>query len=265
MDNENLNQNEVDLFAEYENGRDIDEINGIIENGGDNAASAGNGENTADTEENSPAAEVLGDTEEKRPGGTALPKEAGEDDFLRSYLAKMLGCGEDEVLEAVKKRSFEIEAENAGVSDVDLFVKNKINEEKLNRIRSEREFETFKKEYISDITGQVNAIKESEPDFDMDALCENDDFVDAMNMFYKSGRTKQKAVLYAYNAVMFDKRLQSEKDKILQSIKSGKMRPVEGVNAVSENTDTIDINNITDDMLESLERRALNGEKIVLV
>lgn len=264
MEKENL-ENKVDLFEEYENGKDIDELNAIIENGAENAeAEEYNSEENKDT--------GGGDAEVQKPPeeNTEIAKEEkpsqdNGDGILKSYLAKMLGCSEDEVLDAVKKRGFELEAENAGVSDVDLFVKNKINEEELNRIKSEREFENFKKEYINDITGQVNAIKESEPDFDMDALCENDDFVDAMNMFYKNGRTKEKAVLYAYNAVMFDKRLQGEKDKILQSIKSGKMRPVEGANAVSENTDTIDINNITDDMLESLEKRALNGEEIVLV
>lgn len=264
MEKEILENNEVNLFEEYENGKDIDELNAIIENGAENAEAKE--DNSEENKNIGGAAEVQKPSEEN----TEVTKEEktsqdNGDGALKSYLAKMLGCSENEVLDAVKKRGFELEAENAGVSDVDLFVKNKINEEELNRIKSEREFEVFKKEYINDITGQVNTIKESEPDFDMDALCENDDFVDAMNMFYKNGRTKEKAVLYAYNAVMFDKRLQGEKDKILQSIKSGKMRPVEGANAVSENTDTIDINNITDDMLESLEKRALNGEEIVLV
>ena len=264
MEKEILENNEVNLFEEYENGKDIDELNAIIENGAENAEAKE--DNSEENKDIGGAAEVQKPSEENTEvtKEEKTPQDNG-DGALKSYLAKMLGCSENEVLDAVKKRGFELEAENAGVSDVDLFVKNKINEEELNRIKSEREFEVFKKEYINDITGQVNTIKESEPDFDMDALCENDDFVDAMNMFYKNGRTKEKAVLYAYNAVMFDKRLQGEKDKILQSIKSGKMRPVEGANAVSENTDTIDINNITDDMLESLEKRALNGEEIVLV
>lgn len=264
MEKEILENNEVNLFEEYENGKDIDELNAIIENGAENAeVKEDNSEENKDiggaAEVQKPSAENTEVTKEEKTS------QDNGDGALKSYLAKMLGCSENEVLDAVKKRGFELEAENAGVSDVDLFVKNKINEEELNRIKSEREFEVFKKEYINDITGQVNTIKESEPDFDMDALCENDDFVDAMNMFYKNGRTKEKAVLYAYNAVMFDKRLQGEKNKILQSIKSGKMRPVEGANAASENTDTIDINNITDDMLENLEKRALNGEEIVLV
>lgn len=226
MEKEILENNEVNLFEEYENGKDIDELNAIIENGAENAEAKE--DNSEENKNIGGAAEVQKPSEEN----TEVTKEEktsqdNGDGALKSYLAKMLGCSENEVLDAVKKRGFELEAENAGVSDVDLFVKNKINEEELNRIKSEREFEVFKKEYINDITGQVNTIKESEPDFDMDALCENDDFVDAMNMFYKNGRTKEKAVLYAYNAVMFDKRLQGEKDKILQSIKSGKMRPVE--------------------------------------
>ena len=193
MEKENL-ENKVDLFEEYENGKDIDELNAIIENGAENN-SAEDDNNIIETEAAGGGNEQVPSEENTEIAKEEKPSQDNGDGILKSYLAKMLGCSEDEVLDAVKKRGFELEAENAGVADVDLFVKNKINEEELNRIKSEREFENFKKEYINDITGQVNAIKESEPDFDMDALCENDDFVDAMNMFYKNGRTKEKSVL----------------------------------------------------------------------
>ena len=274
---ENLIENggEVDLFAEYENGKDIDEINAIIENkeGGENGEGVSGEENKPDaaplSEETSEQAQTVPGGEKTDKPSTDIPtsESAKNDDAaqLKRYLSTVLGCSEEEVLENIKKRNFEIEAEKNGVSDVDLYIKNKINEEEINRLKEAQAFENFKKEYINDITEQVNKIKEKNPDFDMDAMCDNNEFVDMMNMLYQNGKTKSNAVLFAYNAVMFDKRLQDEKNKILQSIKSGKMRPVEGANTSLENANTIDINNITDDMLESLEKRALAGEEITLV
>ena len=108
MEKENL-ENNVDLFEEYENGKDIDELNAIIENGTEN--------NSAEDDNNVIETETAGGGNEQVPSeeNTEVAKEEktsqdNGDSILKSYLAKMLGCSEDEVLDAVKKRGFEIEA-----------------------------------------------------------------------------------------------------------------------------------------------------------
>ena len=119
---------------------------------------------------------------------------------------------------------------------------------------------------MNDISHQLLTFKGQNPEFDMDKACDNDKFVSLLGLFYRNEATKDNALELAYNASFYNERIAKEREKIINSIKSGKMRMVEGaLNTSNENEGAIDVNTMSDDMIDSLKEKVLNGEKVNLV
>ena len=183
---------------------------------------------------------------------------------LLDDLSVLLGVDKNNVVNTVRRQVMEREATEKGVEDTEAYVHQRELEEENETLKQqayEREYFNAK---IRNLRGQSEKLG-----VDFIKLSENEEFVNAVNMFYSNPKTMDKAIELAYHSIFFDELItqtaQSERDKVISTVKAGQNRMVEGARETTNGSSVkIDISKMNEDEIAKLAERVANGEKIVL-
>lgn len=186
---------------------------------------------------------------------------------LLDDLSALLGVERDEVTNMVRRQRFENEAESAGVIDKELYVKYKDAAEQLNKATRQHETEQRQARFYADINSQIAQFQKKVPTFDMNRAVDNEQFSRLLSRLYEDESVRDNALEMAYNAVFFDDMVrqvaQSERDKVISSVRSGQMRISEGAAQNAGGAAVkLNVGKMTDEQIAEMAARALNGEQI---
>lgn len=183
---------------------------------------------------------------------------------LVSDLSELMGIDKDNVVNAVRRQLMEREANEKGVEDTESYVHQKELEEENQTLKQQ----AWEREYFN---AKIQSLQEQSEKLGVDfrKLSENEEFVNAVNMFYSNPKTKDKSIELAYHSIFFDdlimQKAQSERDKVISTVKAGQNRMVEGARETTNGSSAkIDISKMNEDEIAKLAERVANGEKIVL-
>ena len=282
------------LFEQYENGASVDALNELLAQNdsvsGDSPKDieAGVGEpNTGETELE--GAENEGNTESRETVHEVTNGKKQERTFtqrdvdymigkktseltrkhsaLLDDLSALLEVERDEVTNMVRRQRFEKDAESAGVIDKELYVKYKDAAEQLNKATRQHETEQRQARFYADINSQIAQFQKKVPTFDMNRAVDNEQFSRLLSRLYEDESVRDNALEMAYNAVFFDDMVrqvaQSERDKVISSVRSGQMRISEGAAQNAGGAAVkLNVGKMTDEQIAEMAARALNGEQI---
>lgn len=285
------------LFERFTEGASIDELNSLIADENDSAEETAD---SADTGEQpggvTNGAEEQNDTQPE--GGASLQEEQGQNknapeegakrftqrdvDYiigkktgeqarrhaaLLDDLAVVLGVERDKVAEAVRKQRFEMEAEEAGALDKELYVQKKQSDIELEQLRAQHQAEIENRTFLEEIERQRQELVNASPEFDMSQAVENETFTNMLGMLYRNPATQKEALALAYRAVYFDNALARgaarEREKVIASVKSGYTRAAEGAaQTTGAAAAKVNVDKMSDEQIAEISQRILNGEKI---
>lgn len=277
-----------ELFEKFD-GTNYDELNQMLESSQE-AADIDDGENIDDvpseTEpQNDPEEKEAGDNINKASNSQDKPVQSEKkftqkdvDYFLGKKtrdmqskhtallddLSVLLGVDKTEVVNTVRRQIMEREAAENGAENIESYVHQKELENENETLKRQ----AFERDYFN---AKIQSLTEQSDKLGVDfiKLSENEEFVNAVNMFYENPNTKDKAIKLAYRSVFFDelikKNVQDERDKVISTVKAGQNRMVEGARETGNGSSAkIDIAKMNDDEIAKLAERVANGEKIVL-
>ena len=183
---------------------------------------------------------------------------------LLDDLSVLLGVDKNNVASTIRRQVMEREANAKGIEDTDAYVHQRELEEENETLKQQ----AYEREYFNT---KIQSLQEQSEKLGVDfiKLSQNEEFVDAVNMFYSNPKTKDNAIKLAHRSVFFDELIeqtaQSERDKVISTVKAGQNRMVEGAQQTpSGSSAKIDISKMNEDEIAKLAERVANGEKIVL-
>ncbi len=183
---------------------------------------------------------------------------------LLDDLSVLLGVDKNNVASTIRRQVMEREANAKGIEDTDAYVHQRELEEENETLKQQ----AYEREYFN---AKIQSLQEQSEKLGVDfiKLSQNEEFVDAVNMFYSNPKTKDNAIKLAHRSVFFDELIeqtaQSERDKVISTVKAGQNRMVEGAQQTpSGSSAKIDISKMNEDEIAKLAERVANGEKIVL-
>ena len=183
---------------------------------------------------------------------------------LLDDLSVLLGVDKNNVASTIRRQVMEREANAKGIEDTDAYVHQRELEEENETLKQQ----VYEREYFN---AKIQSLQEQSEKLGVDfiKLSQNEEFVDAVNMFYSNPKTKDNAIKLAHRSVFFDELIeqtaQSERDKVISTVKAGQNRMVEGAQQTpSGSSAKIDISKMNEDEIAKLAERVANGEKIVL-
>ena len=183
---------------------------------------------------------------------------------LLDDLSVLLGVDKNNVASTIRRQVMEREANAKGIEDTDAYVHQRELEEENETLKQQ----AYEREYFN---AKIQFLQEQSEKLGVDfiKLSQNEEFVDAVNMFYSNPKTKDNAIKLAHRSVFFDELIeqtaQSERDKVISTVKAGQNRMVEGAQQTpSGSSAKIDISKMNEDEIAKLAERVANGEKIVL-
>lgn len=282
------------LFEQYENGASVDALNELLAQNdsvsGDSPKDIEAGAGEPGTEATEPeGAEKEGNTESRETVHEVTNGKKQERTFtqrdvdymigkktseltrkhsaLLDDLSALLEVERDEVTNMVRRQRFEKDAESAGVIDKELYAKYKDAEEQLNKTTRQHEAEQRQARFYADINSQIAQFQKKVPTFDMNRAVDNEQFSRLLSRLYEDESVRDSALEMAYNAVFFDDMVrqvaQSERDKVISSVRSGQMRISEGAAQNAGGAAVkLNVGKMTDEQIAEMAARALNGEQI---
>lgn len=183
---------------------------------------------------------------------------------LLDDLSVLLGVDKNNVASTIRRQVMEREANAKGIEDTDAYVHQRELEEENETLKQQ----AYEREYFN---AKIQSLQEQSEKLGVDfiKLSQNEEFVDAVNMFYSNPKTKDNAIKLAHRSVFFDELIeqtaQSERDKVISTVKAGQNRMVEGAQQTTNGSSAkIDISKMNEDEIAKLAERVANGEKIVL-
>ena len=196
--------------------------------------------------------------------GKKTSKLQGKFTSLIDDLAVLMGVDKSDVVNTVRRQVMEREASDKGVVDTDSYVRQRELEEENEQLRR-RDYE---REYFNE---KITSLQQQSDRLGVDflKLSENEEFVNAVNLFYSNEGTRNRAIELAYHGLYFDEllsqRAQDERSKIISTVEAGQSRMVEGAReTVGASAAKIDVSKMNDDEIAKMAERAMAGEKIIL-
>ena len=280
------------LFERYEAGASLEELNDLLENSAEEEEGSHSEEDTGAAESESNGAIQ----QESQPEGGAQQETArnsSPDEGARKFtqkdvdyiigkktgeqarrhaallddLAAVLGVDRDKVTQEVRRQRYELEAEEKGISDKELYARSKQMERENAELLSRQREQESSRVFLDEIERQRLKMVSVMPDFDMAKAVENERFVNTLSALYQNPETKDSALELAWRAVYFSEETQKiaarEREKIISAVKSGQARATEGAAApAAAASSKINVEKMTDEQIAELSQRILNGEKI---
>ncbi len=255
-----------DLFAQYESGASIEDLNGLL------AREPAQPEEQQEEAEPSAVEEPVQEPEPQQERlftqaemnriiGQRIREPQDKYSALLDDLEVVMGVDRSQAAEAVRQSRLEVEAQKQGVEDVELYAQKKQLEQQRDAMQQEQYFSQL----TSDMDRQRRAVGIDDTTYD--AMLNNPKFIVAARSLYNNPEMREVALQTAYNGLYFEdilkQRVKEEKEKIVSNIKAGQERVSEGAMQKSANASAkIDVSKLTDAQLEEYAERARSGEKI---
>ncbi|MCI9626523.1 MAG: hypothetical protein HFI90_07045 [Clostridia bacterium] len=255
-----------DLFAQYESGASIEDLNGLL------AREPAQPEEQQEEAEPSAVEEPVQEPEPQQERlftqaemnriiGQRIREPQDKYSALLDDLEVVMGVDRSQAAEAVRQSRLEVEAQKQGVEDVELYAQKKQLEQQRDAMQQQQYYDQL----ANDMDRQRRAAGIDDTTYD--AMLDNPQFIATARSLYDNPVTRENALQTAYNALYFDdilkQRVKDEKEKIVSNIKAGQERVSEGAMQKSANASAkIDVSKLTDAQLEEYAERARSGEKI---
>lgn len=255
-----------DLFAQYESGASIEDLNGLL------AREPAQPEEQQEEAEPSAVEEPVQEPEPQQERlftqaemnriiGQRIREPQDKYSALLDDLEVVMGVDRSQAAEAVRRQRLEAEAQKQGVEDVELYAQKK----QLEQQRDAMQQQQYYNQLANDMDRQRRAAGIDDTTYD--AMLNNPQFIVTARSLYDNPATRETALQTAYNALYFNdilkQRVKDEKEKIVSNIKAGQERVSEGAMQKSANASAkIDVSKLTDAQLEEYAERARSGEKI---
>lgn len=194
-------------------------------------------------------------------------KKEAEHNELLADLADLLGVTPDKAAEELKRRKFSRQAETEGKDAGDLY--------EIDRLRNENELLKKQSEQrridaaIADINAQGEAIKKSDPAFDINVAMRNPEF--ARQVFFTRQTNPERAVEIAYKIFYGDRATPAgqpvppaQVGQPANQANPVQARPQEGaaVAGTSAEKKPVDFSKMSSEDIRALEKKIMRGEKV---